>query len=62
MLSVESCVDGDKVMIDSDEKPIQINLSRKAFGFLQGCMKAYMTENNHGGGVAQEVIEELELN
>lgn len=49
-------------MIDMNEKPIQMNLSRKAFEFLQDSMRAYMTENNHGGGVAQEVIDELELN
>jgi hypothetical protein len=49
-------------MIDMDEKPIQINLSRKAFKFLQDCMREYMVENNHGGGLAQEVIDELKLN
>jgi hypothetical protein len=48
-------------MIDMDEKPIQINLSRKAFKFLQDSMKAYMVENNYGGGSAQEVIDELNL-
>lgn len=48
-------------MKDLNKKPIQINLSQKAFEYLRDCMKAYMTEYNFGGDVAQEVIDELEL-
>lgn len=48
-------------MINLNKKPIQINLSQKAFEFLRDCMKVYMVEYTVGGDVAQEVIDELEL-